>query len=181
MNPWLLGGGVLALMLLTGKKAEAAIITPFPGKTARSRDLDALADMLITETNFTKGKQEMAQIIYVAINRAKRYNLPLYVVVDPDRRAFPAWNPGSGYKRRFVAASTNKRWTAARDFAASVLSGAYSNMGKRSFVHPAAPGFNMPCNTHGGKWAPTHVPGYGTRCIPLWAHGGKVVGTGLFA
>jgi hypothetical protein len=183
MNPWLLGGGaVAALLLFGGKKAQAAVITPFPSLPAseRDRDLDALANMLITETGFNKSREEMAQIVFVALNRAKRYKLPIREVVDPGRRKFPAWNTGAPYKRLFEGAPTRSKWLAARNFAASVMSGAYRNLGKRSFVHPKSPRFDMPCDTRGGKWGPSYVAGYGTRCIPKWAHGGTVVGSGLF-
>lgn len=180
MNPWLLGGGALALLLLGGRKAQAAGM-PALFQSDRDRDLDALANMLITETGFNKSREEMAQIVFVAVNRARKYNLPLWEVVDPDRRAFPAWNPGSGYKRRFEAAEQNRNWVAARNFSANVLAGQYRNLGKTLFVHPKSPNFDMPCDTRGGKWGPSYVPGYGTRCIPLWAHDGRVVGSGLFS
>jgi hypothetical protein len=185
MNKWVLGGGaVLAVLLLSNRKAAAAPMVPYP--TTRDRDLDALADMLITETSFATPKAEMAQIVWIAYNRAKRKNNPIWFVVQPGDAPSPVWNEGPIYRQRFENARKHSRWLQARDFAEDVLAGAYPNLGKTSFVHPGHANFSMPCNTNikavrDGKWSPSYVSGYGTRCIPTWAHGGTVVGSALFS
>jgi hypothetical protein len=194
MNPWLVGGGALALLLLSTRKAEAALVDS--GGDDVDRDLDALADMLITETGFSADKAEMAAIVNIAVNRARAQKRPIWYVVQPGKRPVGScpwtkdarclmWNDGDVYEKRFKNARSNARWGAARVFAATVLAGNYVNTGATSFVHPGHANFDMPCKDNKpvreGKWAPANVPGYGTRCIPKWAHGGKVIGKGLFA
>jgi len=197
VNPWLLGGGVAAAaLLLVGGRALARPISR-PGRVS-SRDLDALANMLITETGFRKSKKEMAAIVFIAVNRSQGQNKPLWYVVQPGNRpkgSCPGrredrclqWNAGANYRRRFENARSNSRWIAARDFAASIVNGTsgFRNTGATSFVHPGHPNFNIPCKDNPqvrkGWWSPSYVPGYGTRCIPKWAQKGTVIGTGLFA
>jgi hypothetical protein len=187
MNPWLLGGGALAVLLLAGTRKAAAAPMPTPYTSPRSRDLDALANMLITETSFRKSRQEMAAIVFIAINRAKRQGKPLWFVVQPGEGPKPVWNKGPVYRQRFENARNNNLWGSARAFAASVLNGTsgFRNTGATSFVHPGHPNFNMPCKDNKqvqmGWWKPAWVSGYGTRCIPTWAAKGNVIGSGLFA
>jgi len=185
MNPWLVGGGALAVLLLATQRASAATM-PSPFTSEREKNLDALADMLITETSFKKSKPEMAAIVHVAMNRARRQKKPIWFVVQPGSGPRPVWNTNSVYRQRFENARNNSRWRDARAFAATVLAGSYTNYGQGTFIHPGASRFNMPCNpaikaVRDGRWAPSYVTRYGTRCIPKWAHGGKVVGSGLFA
>jgi hypothetical protein len=174
MNPWVIGGGAAVLLLLFSKKAEAAL--PVDDRDEPGRDLDALADMLITETGFNRDKNEMAQIVWVAANRSRKYRKPIYNIVDPGGR-FPAWNAGPVYRQRFEAAQANSRWDAARAFAKSVLSGAYRNLGHSAFVHPGG----MPTPPCSSNRVATSTGYYGMRCLPQWAVGGQVVGGALFA
>lgn len=183
MNPWLLGGGTLVALLLIGRKASAALMPT----SSRERDLDALADMLITETRFAAAKAEMAQIVYIAINRARSQNRPIWQIVAPGKSgANPTWNEGAPYEMMYENARNNARWPEARAFVESVLNGTsgFANMGAKNFVHPGSANFDMPCRdipqVRDGRWSPANVPGYGTRCIPKWAQGGKIVGKGLF-
>ena len=69
---------------------------------------------LLVETGFRLNKQEMAQIVNVAINRASKYHITLAEVVNPDRRAFPAWNPGPNYREWLFDSSTG--WVGHADF-----------------------------------------------------------------
>jgi hypothetical protein len=188
-NPWLIGGGILALLLVT-RKASAAVMPPI-FETEHERDLDALADMLITETGFRKTKAEMSAIVFIAVNRARSQKKPIWYVVQPGTRSSGScptarstqclqWNSGSAYRRLFENARNNTNWLEARSFASNVLGGAYPNPGATVFVHPGHSNFDMPCGSN-PNWSPSYVPGYGTRCIPTWAHKGKVIGSGLFA
>jgi hypothetical protein len=165
----------------------------------RDLDLDALADMLITETRFRSSKAEMAAIVYIAVNRARSQGRSIAYVVQPGLRDLGScpsarttrclqWNAGSPYRRMFAAARGNALWPEARAFAAKVIDGTsgYRNTGARSFVHPGSSNFNMPCNPESppvqkGYWSPSYVPGYGTRCIPKWVQSGTVIGKGMFA
>lgn len=193
MNPWLVGGGALTLLLLSTRKVSAASMSPDGDP---ERDLDALADMLITETGFSADKAEMAAIVNIAVNRARSQKKPIWYVVQPGTRPVGScpgmsgarclmWNNGDVYETRFNNARKNAKWGPARVFAATVLAGNYVNTGATSFVHPGHDNFDMPCKDNEpvrkGLWAPANVPGYGTRCIPKWAAGGKVIGKGLFA
>jgi hypothetical protein len=173
--------GAVGLLVLTSGKAQAAGASSGRGGVS-NRDIDALTRMLITETDFRANQNEMAQIVNVAVNRARRNSLPLAEVVNPDRRAFPAWNNHSTYRNRFLNAHVNANWYDARAFVASVLNGAYGNIGSTGFVHPANPrfAFQTPCR-NAPKWAPTSTPGWGTRCLPTWVHGGRRVGNALFS
>ena len=172
MNPWLIGGGAVALLLLAGGKAQARFI----GQSPRERDLDALANMLITETGFNKSREEMAQIVYVAINRAKRQGKPIWFVVQPGSDPRPVWNTGAIYRKRFEEARDNPRWLAARNFASQVLSGAYRNLGVTAFVHPK-PMPSPPCASNRVATSTS----YGTRCLPKWIVDGRQIGTAWFA
>ena len=120
MRPWILGGSlVLGMLALSARGAKARPIS----RSRRSADLDALANMLITETSFTRNRDEMAQIVYVAINRAKKWGAPISRVVAPGKPSgVPVpWNASSAYQRLFNGASGRSRWEAAREFVASVL------------------------------------------------------------
>jgi hypothetical protein len=186
MNPWLIGGGAIAVLLLATQRASAAVM-PTPGRS-RDRDLDALADLLITETSFRLPKDEMAQIVWIAVNRSKRQNRPIWAVVAPGFAPLGscprtkttrclAWNPkGVIYRKRFENARSNPNWVAARTFAASVLAGSYRNRGFTAFVHPRA----MPKPPCASNRVATSTR-YGTRCLPTWIARGTDVGTARFA
>jgi hypothetical protein len=179
---WLIGGALLGGMLLLSRDAQARVNPgpSFGGDT--NRDLDALTRMLLTETSFRKSEHEMAQIVFVAVNRARKQGKPLWFVVQPGRGARPVWNTGADYKRLFEGARTRSNWQAARLFVKKVLAGTsgYRNAGEvLFFIHPAARAFNMPCSR--SDWSASHVPGFGTRCIPTWVSRGKVAGSALFA
>jgi hypothetical protein len=195
MNPWILGGGALAILLLSGpRKASAAQMPSGGGVGPSSRDLDALANLLITETGFKSSREEMAQIVWIAVNRAKAQRRSIPEVVAPGyspKDSCPwlkgSWNPygrcpswnakGVIYKDRFTRARTFALWPQARAFAAEVLAGAMGpNKGYTVFVHPAAMP-KPPCasNRHATSTR------YGTRCLPRFAVGGNMVGTALFA
>lgn len=172
MNRWILGGGALVGLLLIGTKAKAAFIEPDQNEL----DLDALASMLIAETAFARDRNEMAQIVFVAVNRARKYKTTLQRVVTPP--GYPVWNGSSAYRTRFEDAPGNARWVAARTFAQQVVSGIspYRNAGATLFVHPTGMG-TPPCS---GSYVATTTFA-GTRCLPTWAVSGKVIGGAMFA
>lgn len=163
------------MLLLSARGAKARPIA----RSQRSVDLDALANMLITETGFRRDKREMAQIVYVAINRARKYDAPISRVVAPGRPSgVIAWNASSNYRRRFNAAKSNPRWEAAREFAADILDGSssYRNAGYTSFVHPG--GMPTPPCAENRVAKATFA---GTRCLPKWVATGDRVGGAMFA
>lgn len=162
-----------AYLLIPRSRAQA--LSTIHRSTAE-QDIDALTRMLIAETGFTRSRSEMAQIVFVAVNRARRYGLSASQVVDPRRSAFPTWNTGSAYRRRFDDADNNSRWGSARSFVQQVLAGAYSNLGMTKFIHPAAMP-TPPCSSTRVAMSTTA----GTRCVPEWIRGGKTVGGALFA
>lgn len=131
--------------------------------------------MLIAETDFARDRNEMAQIVFVAINRARKYGNTIENVATPPGK--PVWNNSSAYRTRFEDAPGNARWPAARAFAAQVMSGlVYKNSGATLFVHPT-----------GLKGPPCSSPFVvtstfaGQRCLPTWAVNGKVIGGAMFA
>lgn len=174
LNPWAVGGGLLALLVLASKSKAA--LAPSGGTLWSSEnDLDALASMLITETGFARNKNEMAQIVFVALNRSRNHGKPVRDIVVPSQRN-PVWNSGSVYKSRFEAAENDPRWDAARKFTQDVLAGAYRNLGATAFVHPSGMP-TPPCSS--GRVATNTI--FGQKCLPGWAVGGRVVGGAMFA
>lgn len=166
--PWLVGGIATLLVLGGGGRRDG-------GRRGTRNDLDALASMLIAETGFARSQAEMAQIVWVAVNRARKYGKPIYEIVSPAGRR-PAWNTGALYKKRFDAASANPRWDAARSFASKVIGGAYRNIGATTFVHPRAMP-TPPCAPNRTAMSTSA----GTRCLPDWIADGRQVGGALFA
>lgn len=161
---WLLGGGAAVLVILLLRSSRNP-----------DTDTDALTQMLIAETDFASITAEMAQIVFVALNRARKWGVsPATVVTPPGRPG--VWNTGEVYSRRFYAAKSSPRWEQARAFVKLVQSGAYANDGAMAFVHPA--GMPMPpCGSN--RVAANTIAG--ERCLPTWALGGQVVGKAMFA
>jgi len=153
-------GGVLLLGLFVASRSSS------------TGDVDALTRMLIAETSFAHGEQEMAQIVYVALNRSRRRGLPVTTVVSP---AAGTWNAGDLYRILYNNAPKHARWKAARAFVERVLGGAYDNAGYTSFIHPQSIA-TPPC--YGERVEADTISG--RRCIPRWSVGGTVVGRGMF-
>lgn len=145
-----------------------------PGGNEES-DLNSLTRMIIAETGFARDEDEMAQIVFVALNRADLYGKSPAEIVDPAGRA-PAWNASAKYEALFEDALSSPRWDAAQSFVAQLLGGGGSNRGYTKFVHPGAMP-EPPC-TSGRVEAETT---YGTRCLPEWIVEGNEVGGALFA
>lgn len=173
---WLLGGAVVLGVLILAGGAQA--LSP---SSPTSRDFDALASMLIAETSFAHAPGEMAQIVFVAVNRADRWGVPIYqVVAGPRPKAGTnPWNDSALYKTLYASARSKDeaRWQAARAFAKQVVEGdSYRNLGATGFVHPGSMPV-PPCADN--RVAASTVAG--TRCIPTWIVNGKTVGKGMFA
>lgn len=170
---WMAGAAVgVGVLLLASRKT---VSTGEEISTADA-DIDNTARMLIAETGFSRDKQEMAQIVWVAINRARGRGFSLSKVTVPP--GVPTWNGGSAYRTRFNNADSDPRFPAARAFVASVLAGEWPELigGRRMFVHPS--GMPTPPCASNRVAASTTA---GTRCLPEWALNGKVVGGALFA
>lgn len=150
------------------------LLSKKPAGSVTDSDLDALTKMLIAETGFDRGEQEMAQIVFVALNRAKKYKTTAANIVSPPGRPV-VWNTGALYRQRFEAARSNKRWAAAQAFIMQVLAGAYRNLGATMFIHPGAMPA-PPCADN--RVAASTVAG--SRCIPEWSVGSRVVGGAMF-
>lgn len=178
LNPWAVGGGLLALLVLASKSKAA--LAPSGTLWSSEEDLDALASMLVAETGFVRDRNEMAQILFVALNRSRNYGKPLRDIVAPWQRS-PLWNSGAEYKRLFEGAREKPQWDAARRFAQDVLAGEYKNLGTTAFIHPGRMPVPpcAPC-TEKRCLVPTNTIA-GERCIPKWAVGGRVVGGAMFA
>lgn len=144
-------------------------------------DLDALARMILTETDFSRNCDEMANIIYVAVNRAKNTGNTLYDVVTPPGR--PNWNGSQAYRNRYYKDWPPKKFQATRNFVEAVLSGqpavtptgpcepkVFQNLiGTRAFfLHPTG----MPvCENVGQECGTNKVcteTFAGPRCLPYW-------------
>lgn len=177
--PWYAGGAAALLLLASGGKAKAARM---PSGREYESDVNALTRMLLAETAFNKSEAEMAQIVHVALNRARSRGISPAEVVYPARPSKgSAWNLGAPYRNRYNAAPGWAAWSRARTFVQRVMDGSYPNRGYTLFVHPAAPQFapTTPC-ANPDRWSPTSTPGWGVRCLPNWIHGGERVGTAMF-
>lgn len=167
-----LGGATVGLFLLSSRRtfstgAEISV---------NAADLDNTARMLIAETGFNRDKNEMAQIVWVAINRARKQGKNLSQITVPP--GSPVWNTGALYKQRFVNAHNSSRFATARAFVREVLAGKWPELigGRTKFVHPSG----MPVPPCASNRVATATLA-GQRCLPTWALNGKVVGGALFS
>jgi len=140
------------------------------------RDVDAIARGLVVETGFRSSYREMANIIWIMINRSRRWNMPLYKVIDPDTGGGKNWygRLSEPNRKRWTNAHVNKgRFEYIKQFVRQVLDGvSFRNEigNKAHFLHPGGmpkcegePG--SPCGKRRvcvdtGKW--------GKRCLPKW-------------
>lgn len=161
---WLLGGGAVAI-------AAAQRLTRREGFNLQNldgRDIDALARMLIVE-HPSGSDAERAQIVLVAVNRARKYNAPPENVVAPGTRRpvqdvqGGTWNGSDNYRRKYDAAGSDSRFAAARAFVIQVLRGQYPNYGYTAFIHPS--GMPTPPCASNRVQMDTFA---GPRCMPEW-------------
>jgi hypothetical protein len=133
--------------------------------------------MIFAETGLKSTEPEMAQIIFIAINRARQWGIPVAQVVNPTGYVKgQAWSTGALYRKLFNEAHTRSAWPAAQAFVRRVLAGEFPNRGFTNFVHPA--GMPTPPCASNRVEADTIA---GRRCLPKWISQGKVVGRGMFA
>lgn len=164
--PWYFGGAAVLTLFLLRK-----------GGGGSSSDVDALARMILAETTLKGPEDELAQIVFIALNRSRDWGVPVTQVVNPTGyRPGEAWSTGAIYKSRFERAHTWAKWNDARAFVRRVLGGEFTNRGFHRFVHPA--GMPEPPCASNRVEANTIA---GRRCIPQWISQGTVVGRGMFA
>lgn len=169
---WLGAGAVGALLLLAIRQRATS---SGDGESSPAADIDALARMILTETDLNLSREEMAQIVWVAVNRAKRNRVTLADTVLPPGN--PVWNTGSVYASRFQNAANHARWDEARVFVQDVLDGKVAaNRGFTSFVHPRG----MPVPPCAANRVAMNTQD-GVRCMPVWIAQGTQIGRAVFA
>ena len=141
------------------------------------KDVEAIARGLVVETAFRSNYREMTNIIWIMINRSKRWNMPLYKIIDPDTGGGKNWYGGLSEtnRRRWKNAHRRKDFEYIKQFVRKVLDGtSFKNEigNKGHFLHPGgmpkcdgAPGSscgkrNKRVCVDTGKW--------GKRCLPKW-------------
>jgi hypothetical protein len=140
------------------------------------RDVEAIARGLVVETSFRHNYREMASIIWVMINRSKKWNMPLYKVIDPDTGGGKNWygRLSKSNRRRWSNASKRKDFGYIKRFVKQVLDGAsfQNEIGNKAhFLHPGS----MPKCTEepGSPCRKTRIcvdtGKYGKRCLPKWS------------
>lgn len=168
------GGGAIAAMLLISRKVD----TIQPRRDAEeptNDDLDMLTQVVLMETDFAHSKDEMAQIVWVALNRMASHNASAREVVLAGN-----WCHVPECIARFNNMRSHPRFEDAKKFVQSVQSD-YQNRKYYAFIHPAG----MPgTTTFGGCSRSDLVPAdtiAGRRCIPKWSVGTPVIGKAMFA
>ncbi len=175
-NPKVIVGLGLGALWLSSSSAQARVAgLPFTG-SASSRDVEAMARTLIAETSMNGPTEELAQIVWVMINRARRHGVSLAAVATPP--GTPLWNGSSKFRNLWNQAGSSSKMLQARSFVMQVMGGHYPNrIGSRShFVHPGGMP-RPPCASNRRE----RSTAYGVRCLPTWSDGGTVVGRAIFA
>jgi hypothetical protein len=164
--------------VVLGGAVALGVLWMFLGRgTSSGGDVEALSRMILAETGLKSSEPEMAQIVFIAINRARKWGVPVTQVVSPTGYApGQAWTTGDIYKTIFNKAHTRSDWPAAQAFVRRVLAGEFPNKGFTAFVHPA--GMPSPPCASNRVEADTIA---GKRCVPKWVAQGTTVGKGLFA
>jgi hypothetical protein len=168
---WYAGGGALALLLLKGG-----------GSSLSAQDIDALTRMLLVE--HVRGTDaEKAQLVNVALNRARKSGAPLIGVVGPGTRRAQqgvqsyTWNGSGNYRTKFNNAHNDSRYGEARRFIQRVARGEFRNLGYTSFVHPG--GMPRPPCASNRVLVSTFA---GERCLPsIYQRRADRIGIALFA
>jgi hypothetical protein len=191
-------GGILLYRSLKSSSSGGAGILPH-----NEADVDAVTRGLLVETSFNRDPDEMAQIIWVMANRAKKHGNSLAQVITPPGR--PNWNKADDFREWFHAGPRRygkAKFDRAKVFVREVLSGKFPNrIGNRvQFLHPSGmPRCGGDCppgkawsrrskkcytcaNTRGRGCVQT---GAGNRCLPKWSRDEyaniKTVGGGRFS
>lgn len=125
--------------------------------------------MLVVE-HPSGAEAEKAQIVLVAINRARKYDVPVESVVEPGERKVVrsehggTWNGGANYALKYATAASSSAYPAALTFVRRVVAGEFPNYGYTAFIHPQRMP-TPPCAE--GRYALQTFDG--PRCVPQWA------------
>ena len=102
---------------------------------------DALANMLVAETSFSAAPNEMAQIVFIAVNRANRWGVPVYQ--SRCRSATESGDQPLERQRALQARSTTALGARTKPVGSRpepsskrFWDGSYRNLGFTGFVHP---------------------------------------------
>jgi len=165
---WIGGGAGAAFFVWLLSRASKA------GNSDAST-VDGLASMILAETDLGLGRDEMAQIVWIAVNRSVRHGVSILDVVTPPGN--PTWNGSALYASRFNAARGRSSWGAAQQFVTDVLAGKVApNRGYTLFVHPQ--GMPVPPCAANRVQMSTQS---GVRCMPAWIAQGTQIGHAVFA
>lgn len=155
-------------------------VEPVPereGLSYTEKDVEAAARGLVVETAFRANYNEMAGIVWIMINRAKRWNMSIEAVIHPDTGGGKNWYGGlsPNNRKRWAAASNRQDFEYIKDFVRKILNGAsFENpIGNRAhFLHPGGmpkcsgePG--SPCGSRGHRVC-VDTGTWGKRCLPKW-------------
>lgn len=198
----ILGAGFLVFRATRGPvsdgQSSGSVILPHD-----EDDVDAVTRGLLVETSFARNRNEMAQIIWVMVNRAKKHGNSLKTVITPPGR--PNWNRADNYRDWFYAGPARygqDRFDRAKVFVREVLAGDFPNTigGRVQFLHPSGmPRCGGDCPP-GKAWSSRTQKCYtcanskgracvqtaaGNRCLPKWSqeqHANvKIVGGARFS
>lgn len=112
---------------------------------------------------------EKAQIVWVALNRAKAADAPVERAVAPGARKAirgvqsGTWNGSPAYAEKYAKASSSPSYLGALQFVGRVVQGAFSDEGYNAFIHPV--GMPKPPCAEGRYELNTFQ---GPRCVPQW-------------
>jgi hypothetical protein len=89
--------------VVLGGAVALGVLWMFLGRgTSSGGDVEALSRMILAETGLKSSEPEMAQIVFIAINRARKWGVPVTQVVSPTGYApGQAWTTGDIYKTIF--------------------------------------------------------------------------------
>jgi hypothetical protein len=160
------GAGAIGLLLLvTRSKTSTGIAGDL---RVNASDIDALARMLVVE-HVSGAPEEKAQIVQVALNRARKLGVSPESVVEPGTRKARVgvqggtWNGSDNYRNKYARASSDSRFEGAKAFVREVLAGRYENRSFTAFIHPS--GMPEPPCAFNRVSVDTFV---GRRCMPEW-------------
>tara|TARA_Y100001958_G_C21230049_1_gene555711 strand:+ start:1406 stop:2380 length:975 start_codon:yes stop_codon:yes gene_type:complete len=147
------------------------------------KDIDAISRCIFVETGFRSDYREIAGIIWVVINRSRKWNMPLWKVVDPKTGGGKNWYGKLSPNNKIRWDEAHKRhpnFNYIKSFVRNLLDGvSFENEigNKAHFLHPGG----MPrCSGSAGSTCgsrnhricvdtgPASEGGHGKRCLPKW-------------
>ena len=152
---------------------------PMPGREKlvyTEEDVDAAARGIVVETAFVSDYKEMAGIVWVMVNRAKKWNMSIRDVIHPDTGGGRNWYGGlsKNNRKRWKNASNRKDFEYIKGFVRKILDGiSFENeIGDR--VHFLHPGGMARCSTPETACGSRNhrqcvdTATHGNRCLPKW-------------